>query len=1122
MLSYVLSSGFSHIAHVDPRSTFILEALESLGLDVRHHPSHWDCLCALREEDLRWPYPPWPVSRHDFVLYILIAYSSVQLLQSFLGGLSGHRPLEPRTGTNPLVYAADLRKTEHAMALLACGANVNASSLVADGSHKALPLEIAIDLGEDVLVGELLQRGCVVTSEVLTTAICMPWCSTRVLAKLLQTDEFVEWANEIGDEKLYRGVFNGARPNAGDSQKADEDHVTLARRLRQIGQDLSADSPFGVELIERAVHAGHTSMLEYLLPADQPPPPRFLLASSTGDTSETLTVMRFLLRRGVDVNAVSDGRGDTALHLAAMCPWEPRSLELTQMLIDAGCGPHARNLRDETPWIIAAERGYSLVVELLISSNVPLPPDILLLALRKHSAPQIIQALIHKGADVHSTTPNGDTVLHLTIAIYVARTGWDLVKSFIKAGCNPAARNSKGNTVLGAAIKYGRTSVVELLLSCNVPLAPNILLFALRRRSASQIIQSLTRKGANVHSTTSDGNTVLHITTAMYVERTSWALVKSFIEAGCNPTARNSKGKTVLEAAIEREHLSVVELLLSCNVPLPSDILLFALRKRLTFQFIQFLIHKGADVNSTSFDEDAVLYLSIAQYVERTSLALVKRFMEAGCNPAAHNSKGNTIMEVAIERGYTSVVELLLSCNVPLPPDILVFALRKRLTFQIIQFLIRKGADVHSTSFDGDTVLHLAIATYVEKTSRDLVKTFMEAGCNLAARNSKGYTVLQVAFECGHTSVVELLLSYNVPFPSDILLLALQQRSTLQMIQSLIHKGADVHSTTSDGDTVLHLSIAEYVERTSWDLVKTFMEAGCNLAARNSKGNTVLQVAFECGHTSVVELLLLHNVPFPSDILLLALRQRSALQVIQSLIHKCADVHSTTPDGDTVLHLAIGTYVERMCWDLVKRFIEAGCNPSARNFKGKTVLESAIERGHTSVVELILSCNVPLPPDILPFALRQRSTSQMIHFLTRKNAYVHATTSDGDTVLHLAIAMYVERACWDLVKRFIEAGCNPTARNSKGKTVLEATIERGHPSVAELLLSCHVPLPPDILLFALRERSTPKMIRLLVRNGANRHATMFRSDRDALLQLVHASYAKEDCQQILEILNAAC
>ena len=167
-------------------------------------------------EDLRWPYPLWPSSRHDFELYILIAYSSAELLQSFL---SSRRLFKPRSGTNPLVYAADLRKTGHAMVLLAFGADVNMGGLAIDDSHRTLPLAVSIDRSEDVLVGELLQRGCPVSSKLLATTVCLPWCSARVLVKLMQTDEFVEWAHEIGDEKLYRGVGGRMRRTAGKQTK---------------------------------------------------------------------------------------------------------------------------------------------------------------------------------------------------------------------------------------------------------------------------------------------------------------------------------------------------------------------------------------------------------------------------------------------------------------------------------------------------------------------------------------------------------------------------------------------------------------------------------------------------------------------------------------------------------------------------------------------------------------------------------------------------------------------------------------------------------------------------------------------------------------------------------------
>ena len=1135
MLSYILSSGFSHLVHVDPRSRLVLESLESLGLDVRHHSSHWERLCVLREEVLGWPYPPWPSTRHDFVLYVLIAYCPSGLLRTFL---SRCRSLQPRAGTNPLVYAADLQKTEHAMVLLACGADVNMRGLVVDDTRHASPLEVAIDLSEDVLVGEILLRGCTVSWEVISTAVCMPWCSTQVLAKLVVTDEFVDWAYDIGDERLYWGVFNSARPSARDSKKADEAHVTLARRLRQLGQDLSADSWFGEELIERALHAAHISMLEFLLPTDEPPPGRFLIAAATGDTSETVSVVRFLLDKGVDVHAVSDESGDTALHLAVMCSWEPRRLELATMLMDAGCSPHACNSQGETPLIVAEKRGYSSVAEILLSCNGPLPSNVLHLALHACLNPQVIQSLIQSGANIHAISGSaGNTVLHLAIneggadrtrGAYGESECLDLVKSFINAGYDPTICNSSGESALEAAIKRRYTSVVDLLLSYNVPLPANILLFRPQQRANLWTILILVSKGAKVHFTTPDGVTVLYLSIAEYTEGTCLKLVKSLVNAGCDPTIRNSGWESALEATIEHRYPSVVDLLLSYNAPLPANILLFGLQQRTTLEIIRSLVSKGADVHSTTPNGDTVLHLSIDQYSEETCSDLVKCFVSAGCNPAPRNLDGKSVLEAAIKCRYTSVVDLLLSYNAPLPANILLFGLQQCTTLEIIRSLVSKGADMYSTTPNGYTVLHLTIDRYSEGTCLDLFDSLINAGLDPTIRNSGGESPLEAAIKRRYTLMVDHLLLYNVPLPANVVLFGLQKCTTLKVIQSLVSKGADVRSTTSDGDTALHLSIMAAAEhdanKVDLDLVEYLINAGCDPAVRNLDGESVLEAAIEHQYTEVVDLLLSYNAPLPANILLFGLQKWTTLEIIRSLVSKGADVHSTTPNGDTVLHLSIDQYDEGTCLDLVKSFINAGCSPAACNYDGKSALEVAIECDYTSVVDILLSYNTPFPADILLSSRRRYTSLQMIQYLIVKGADVHSTTSNEDTLLHVAVANYYsEGMCHDVVKSLINAGCNPAACNSDGVSVLEAAITGhcGYTSVVELLLLHNVPCSPGILSTAIRYCRSPPMIQLLVRSITKANTTVSGSDWDTLIRLAREYYVEETRQQVVDILDAA-
>ena len=74
---------------------------------------------------------------------------------------------------------------------------------------------------------------------------------------------------------------------------------------------------------------------------------------------------------------------------------------------------------------------------------------------------------------------------------------------------------------------------------------------------------------------------------------------------------------------------------------------------------------------------------------------------------------------------------------------------------------------------------------------------------------------------------------------------------------------------------------------------------------------------------------------------------------------------------DTLLHFAVDQYGESECLDLVNSFIRAGCNPAVCNARKEPVLAAAIARRYTSVVEYLLSCNVPVSPNILESA-RQR------------------------------------------------------------------------------------------------------------------------------------------------------
>ena len=381
----------------------------------------------------------------------------------------------------------------------------------------------------------------------------------------------------------------------------------------------------------------------------------------------------------------------------------------------------------------------------------------------------------------------------------------------------------------------------------------------------------------------------------------------------------------------------------------------------------------------------------------------MQAFINAGYNPTARSYAGKSPLEIAIQCRFTSVVELLVSSGAHLPPDALLIAVLQGSTLEMVECLIQRGAD-HSTMFCGDTLLHLALRTpYSDEKRCKLVKRLIDAGCDTTIHDSSGQTVLEVALYGDSTSIIEVLLSSGVPFPPDALLIATQEGLTLETVESLIYRGANVHSATLSGDTALHFALWNYSEEMCCKIVKRLINAGCDTAACNSIGETALEIAIQYGLISVIQLLLSSNVPLPPDTLLMAVGQGSVMRSITLALYR----------------------TEEECYKLVQFLINAGCNPSVCNSEGNTVLLTAIKHGYSSVVELLLSCNVHIPPDILHTASRHHCKPQILEMLTRKlddSDYLQiASGSDCDRGTQLQLATTFSGQCSQQVAEILTA-----------------------------------------------------------------------------------------------------
>ena len=140
----------------------------------------------------------------------------------------------------------------------------------------------------------------------------------------------------------------------------------------------------------------------------------------------------------------------------------------------------------------------------------------------------------------------------------------------------------------------------------------------------------------------------------------------------------------------------------------------------------------------------------------------------------------------------------------------------------------------------------------------------------------------------------------------------------------------------------------------------------------------------------------------------------------------------------------------------MKLLVSYGCDPLEANSRGNTPLHIAIEQGHVSVAQYLVTLGASTPPDLLVTLNRDRSrwsTARMTRFLIKNGVDVHAHTSD-DSILHIALRCFnTDKDVLDTVKLLVGYGCDPLEANSRGETPLHIAASRSYILVARYLIT---------------------------------------------------------------------
>ncbi|KAF8125623.1 ankyrin repeat-containing domain protein [Boletus edulis] len=1100
---YMFDDAVDHFRHLGSQFQCVLQDIKALARDIQQHSRMWNNLSRSARRDVGSATPSWPTSKHDFTLYMLVAYAPNSLLQKFLR----HTLLKPKECINPLVYAAYFNKEEHARTLLSRGGRLNYRGWDVDGSFQVLPIEVALQACHYAMVTLFVKEGCIIPSHTFTNTFSspyQPYTPASIARLLLQTDDFAEAANDPLNEVA--------------SQPADIFHCLLeAVGTRE--RDL-------IEILRRFIQVAGNDILR-----------SFFYTLGHRWRRMTALIIQFLVENGVNIHTTA---GNPVLHTALQSSREEdNALKTVKVLIGHGCDPLEASSSGETPLHIAVKRGLVSVARYLLSLDISPSPDLLHtaseLADEQKRVPMII-CLIENGANVREAlTAAGDSVLHTAL-----QSSWDeyyaleVAKVLVCHGCDPLNANPFRKTPLQIAVGRGLVSVARYLLSLGISPSPDLLHVALESyayENIASMIVCLLKNGANVHARTAAGDPVLHIALqSLWDDVYALETAKTLISHGCDPREASSSGKTPLQIAVGSGLVSVVRYLLSLGISPSPDLLHVALGSYAhenIASMIVCLLENGTNVHARTAAGDSVLHAALKSlWNDDYALEATKVLVGHGCDPFEASSSGENPLYIAVQRGFVSVARYLLSLGIFPSPNLLLTALKledEQKRALMIICLAENRADVHAHITAGGPVLHTVLHSLRDETyALEVAQALVNHGCDPLELGSSGETPLYIAVQRGFVSVTRYLLSLGISPSPDLLHVATESHvkdNIASMIICLLEDGANVHTRTAAGGTVLHA-----VLRSSWDedyaleVAKALVNHGCNPLEASATRGTPLHIAVGRGLVSVARYFLsLGMPPFP-DLLHIASslqNQWKRVPMVICLVENGANVRARTVAGDPVLHTALKAPLdseEVYALEVAKVLICHGCDPLEASSSGKTPLHIAIERGFVSVARYLLSfgfsgvnplepnthgeaslcvaieqerfvlarillslCAPSSPCDVLGIVLQSkqiRRKLQTVDFLINNGANVLEKAKNEDSVLHVAIASVSFDEVLQVVALLIRQGCDPTIPNPRGATPFHVAVERGCLSVVEFFLWLNIPLPPNILFTAIQPSST--------------------------------------------------
>ncbi|GAA6235605.1 ankyrin-2-like isoform X1 [Lates japonicus] len=351
--------------------------------------------------------------------------------------------------------------------------------------------------------------------------------------------------------------------------------------------------------------------------------------------------------------------------------------------------------------------------------------------------------------------------------------------------------------------------------------------------------------------------------------------------------------------------------------------------------------------------------------------------------------------------------------------------------------------NINTVSSSNETLLHVA----AEHGHLSIIELLIREGARLDSQDNNGHTALHRAARGGHTEIVRALIKAGAP----IYTLDLHDKTPIHLAAENGHldavkvlaKEEAMQSESQTQDTFLHRAAME----DNWRLAELLLQSGAAVDARNNQQKTALFYAVARSNEKTVTVLLDAGAKVDNDIINEAIKF-SQQSILRLLLANARGALSEEALGSTLF-----SAVRQNQDGVVTALTDSGANVNVCDKQGYTPLLLSAELGHTEVFRVLveklakLGATLSNLSSVLHLAV-QGGSVPIVQTLLEKGLDPNITGPKTQTPLHLAAQC--NRS--DLVSLLLKAGAQVNAVAEDGLTPLHLASQQGHADTVIQLL----------------------------------------------------------------------